>query len=146
MVNLKSAEITHFMLWPNQFQKIRQIKSWYCRIDLTNPLKSYLSHHSSSRVGSSPYSRKNRPVFAFRISILDFQLHEFSLQAEEGARLLKNLLNPRLLRQGLSNLDLDVIRWNILVSFSLLTSSYLPSKWPARWKIIEKKYLYYINY
>ena len=41
MVNLNSAENAHFMLWPDQFQKIRQIKAWYYRIDLTNPLRSY---------------------------------------------------------------------------------------------------------
>ena len=41
MVNLNSAENVHFMLWPDQFQKIRQIKAWYHRIDLTNPLRSY---------------------------------------------------------------------------------------------------------
>ena len=27
MVNLNSAENAHFMLWPDQFQKIRQIKA-----------------------------------------------------------------------------------------------------------------------
>ena len=36
-----SAENAHFMFWPNQFQKIRQIKAWYYRIDMTNPLRSY---------------------------------------------------------------------------------------------------------
>ena len=41
MVNLNSAENAHFMLWPDQFQKIHQIKAWYYRIDLTNQLRSY---------------------------------------------------------------------------------------------------------
>ena len=41
MINLNSAENAQFMLWPKQFQKIRQIKAWYHRINLTNPLKSY---------------------------------------------------------------------------------------------------------
>ena len=36
-----SAENAHFMLWPSQFQKNCQIKAWYYRIDLTNPLRSY---------------------------------------------------------------------------------------------------------
>ena len=40
-VNINSAENAHFMLWPDQFKKIRQIKAWYYRIDLTNPLRSY---------------------------------------------------------------------------------------------------------
>ena len=40
MVNLNSAENVHFMLWPDQFQKIRQIKAWNYKIDLTNPLRS----------------------------------------------------------------------------------------------------------
>ena len=34
------AEHAHFMLWPDQFQKICQIKAWYYRIDLTHPLRS----------------------------------------------------------------------------------------------------------
>ena len=38
MVN---AENAHFMLWPDQFQKIRQIKACHYIIDLTNPLSSY---------------------------------------------------------------------------------------------------------
>ena len=35
-----SAENAYFMLWPHPFQKIRQIKAWYYRLDLTNPLRS----------------------------------------------------------------------------------------------------------
>ena len=49
MVNLISAENVHFILWPDQFQKIRQIKAWYYRIDLTNRLRSYNSLIPESR-------------------------------------------------------------------------------------------------
>ena len=45
MVNLISAVNAHFMLRSNQIQKIRQIKAWYYRIDLTNPLRSYNCPH-----------------------------------------------------------------------------------------------------
>ena len=31
----------HFMLWPNQFQKICQIKECYYRLDLANPIIFY---------------------------------------------------------------------------------------------------------
>ena len=41
MVNLNFEETAHFMLWPNQFQKNCQIKTWYYRMELTNPLRSY---------------------------------------------------------------------------------------------------------
>ena len=83
-----------FMLWPDQYQKIFQIKAWYYRIDLKNPLKSYNGLDCGLTIlwlkfKNAQFQKKKRPRINFELKLkstqrlgtqmspMSFLLHQF---------------------------------------------------------------------